>query len=106
MALTITYPANAAELWGGGEAGLTRVVGSCYADGVSSGVISGADYNVRHIYAWGFTPRQNETVTLTKTAFNVVKTLDAATGTEILTLTCTASDYFDFWYIGLGDGNQ
>jgi hypothetical protein len=102
MALEITYPANPAELWGGGEAGLTRVVGSCFANGVASGVISGATYKVRHIYAWGFTPRQN----VTGAAFHVVKTFDSATGTDILTLTCTASDYFDFWYIGLGDGNQ
>jgi hypothetical protein len=100
MALDITYTFTTPI--GGSAKALTRVEGSCHANGVSSGDISGLTKFVRHLYAWEFTPRQN----LTAGAFHVVKSLDAVNDTEKLTLTCTNGDYFDFWYIGEAMGDQ
>lgn len=98
MAFEITYTATIPIA--GSSKALTRVEGSCYANSVTGGDISGLTKFVRHMYAWGFTPRQNIT------AFNVVKSLDTTNDAEILTLTCSASDRFDFWYIGDASGDQ
>jgi hypothetical protein len=100
MALEITYTYTTPI--GGSSKALTRVEGSCYANGVSSGEISGLTKLVRHLYAWEFTPRQN----ITAGAFNVVKSLDTTYDTEKLTLTCTDKDTFDFWYLGDASGDQ
>jgi hypothetical protein len=82
--------------------GMAFVKAVCTATGVTSGIIYGSTNKVRKIYAWEFTPRQN----ITGGAFKVIKTLDPTTGAEILTLTCTASDVFDFWYLGEDGGDQ
>jgi hypothetical protein len=87
---------------GGGEAGKALVYGHAVATAVTSGIVSGSTQHVRKIYAWGFTPCQN----ITTGAFNVVKTYDSATyDSDILTLTCTAGDAFDYWYIGEDNGD-
>lgn len=100
MAFEITYTDKLAI--NGTTQALTKVIGSCYANGVTSGDISGLTKLVRHIYAWGFTPRQN----ITGAVFNVVKSAAGAIDAEVLTLTCTDGDYFDFWYIGDDSGDQ
>ena len=87
---------------GGQTPGLALVYGDCTATGVTSGIISGSTEHVRKIYNWGFTPKQN----ITGGAFHVVKSYDSATyDSDILTLTCTASDSFDYFYIGEDNGS-
>lgn len=99
-ALDITYTESVP--YGATTKALIKVTGSCHADGVTTGDILGSTYFVPHIYGWNFTPRQN----ITGGAFNVVKSLDAATKCEKLTLTCTDSDHYDFSYIGELGGDQ
>lgn len=87
---------------GGNTPGLAFVYGDCTASSVTTGVIPGSTQHVRKILRWGFTPKQN----ITGGAFNVVKSYDHATyDSDILTLTCTADDSFDFWYEGLDNGD-
>jgi hypothetical protein len=100
MAFEITYTATIPIA--GSSKALTRVEGSCYANSVTGGDISGLTKLVRHFYAWGFTPRQN----IAAGAYNVVKSFVAADDADKLTLTCSLSDYFDFWYIGDASGDQ
>jgi len=84
---------------GGQTPGMKLVTGSCSAASVTTGVVPGSTYYVRKIYAWGFTNSANTN------AFKVVKTYDATTyDSDILTLTCTSGDTFDFWFIGEDNG--
>lgn len=100
MAFEITYTATIPIA--GSSKALTRVEGSCYANGVTGGDISGLTKFVRHMYAWDFVPRKN----ITGAEFNVVKSFDTTNDCDKLTLTCTDADTYDFWYIGDASGDQ
>jgi hypothetical protein len=88
---------------GGQTPGMALVFGVATEDSQGTGgVISGSTQKVRKIYSYGFTPQQN----ITGGAFNVVKSYDSTTyDSDILTITCTASDVFDYWYIGEDNGS-
>jgi hypothetical protein len=89
--------------WGGSAVGLAMVYGNATEDAQGTTIIlPGSTQHVRKITSWGVTPTQN----ITGGAFNVVKTYDATTyDADILTITCTAGDNFDYWYIGFDNGD-
>jgi hypothetical protein len=100
MAFTINSEAKIPL--GGSAVGLALVYGNATATSVTTGIVSGSTQHVRKITSWGFTPNQD----ITGAAFNVVKSYDSATyDSDILTLTCTADDVFDYWYIGFDNGD-
>ena len=103
---------------GGGNAnspgGLTKVSGTFVTSGgTTTGVVcpgyqaNGADVlltptrGIRTINNWGFTNN------VSSGAFKVVKTYDATADADILTVTCTANDGFNYWLEGsdIGSGS-
>lgn len=86
---------------------LIRVYGTFNtAGGTSSGVIKPGenDTNVsgsigcRTILSWGLVNNANSN------AFKVVKSYDTTHDGDILTVTCTANDTFNFWVEGIDNG--
>lgn len=92
---------------GGSTPALCKLYGTFVtAGGTSSGTIKPGsnDTNVtgsasmRKILAWGLSNYANSN------AVKVVKSYDATQDGDILTITCTANDTFDFWVEGVDNG--
>lgn len=99
-----------------GAAGITKVYGTVTLSGgttvglVIPGYLASAGdvlltqgslnvaRGIRKILGWGFT---NHT---SSAAFKVVKTNDATADADLLTLTATANDSFDYWLEGIDQG--
>lgn len=91
---------------GGNTPGLCKLYGTVNAASVTTATIKPGnnDTNVsgsaslRKIYAYGLTNTANAN------AFKVVKSYSSTTDSDILTITCTSSDTFDFWVEGEDNG--
>jgi hypothetical protein len=55
---------------------------------------------IRKILGWGFTNNTNSN------AFKVVKTNDATADADLLTVTATANDSFNYWLDGIDQGQN
>ena len=91
---------------GGGPGGYATLTGHCLATAVTTIVIKPGndDVNVAgsagllKFYDWSFTNN------VSANAFKVVKTYDNTQGGDILTITCTSGDGFDFKIGGYSAG--